>query len=215
MKNVRIILWSLVVIMAVGLAYLTFDWYRSQLAETKRPVFGGEFSLTKSSGGTIASRPVFGAEFHLDKSSGGTINKTDLMGKPHALFFGYTHCPDVCPTTLYEASGWLKKLGTDADKLSFYFVTVDPQRDTQEILSEYISAFDQRIVGITGDPEKVAAMLKSYKVYFKKIPDEDGEYSMDHTASVYLLDANSGFVGTIAYGEDTETAIAKLRRLVR
>ena len=133
---------------------------------------------------------------------------------PSAVFFGFTHCPDVCPTTLMETAGWIEALGADAAKMRFVFVTVDPERDTPEVMNDYIAAFSDKIIGVTGDPEKVHAMVKDYKIVSRKVPLEGGDYTMDHTASVLLLDANGSFVGTIARDEAPDAAIGKLRRLV-
>jgi protein SCO1/2 len=130
------------------------------------------------------------------------------------MFFGYTFCPDVCPTTLFEMTGWLEKLGPDADNLGVYFVSVDPERDTQETLAEYLSAFDPRITGLTGTPEEVAEIVKGYRVYARKVPLDSGGYVMDHTATIYLIDSDGVFTGTIDYQEDSDTALKKLRRLV-
>jgi protein SCO1/2 len=130
------------------------------------------------------------------------------------MFFGYTFCPDVCPTTLFEMTGWLDKLGPDADKLGIYFVSVDPERDTEEMLAEYLSAFDPRITGLTGSTEAVAEIVKGYRVYARKVPLDSGGYVMDHTATIYLLDSNAVFTGTIDYQENPDTALKKLRRLV-
>ena len=155
-----------------------------------------------------------GAPFRLTSDEGRSISDTDLRGKPTALFFGFTFCPEVCPTTLAELAGLMGELGPDAERLNVVFVSVDPERDTPEVLHTYVSAFDERIRGITGEPDSVRAMAKSYGIYFKRVPTEDGGYTMDHTASVLLLDAAGGFVGTIAYEEGHDTALAKLRRLV-
>lgn len=146
--------------------------------------------------------------------SGKPVTERDPEGKPYAMFFGFTHCPEVCPTTLWEASGWIGKLGPDADRFGFYFVTVDPERDTPEMLREYIAAFDPHITGLTGTPEQIEQIKSAYRVFARKVPLGDGEYSMDHTASVYLMHGDGSFAGTIAYQEDSETALAKLRKLI-
>lgn len=140
-------------------------------------------------------------------------SRTDLRGKPTALFFGFTFCPEVCPTTLAELAGLMGELGPDAERLNVVFVSVDPERDTPEVLHTYLSAFDDRIRGITGEPDSVRAMAKSYGIYFKRVPTEDDGDTMDHTAAVLLLDAAGRFVGTLAYEESRGTALAKLRRL--
>jgi protein SCO1/2 len=137
-----------------------------------------------------------------------------LKGKPYAIFFGFTHCPDVCPTTLFEMSEALTRLGSDGDKLRFVFVTVDPARDTPELLSEYLGAFDPRIVGLTGSEEEIAATAKAFHIFFQKVPGANGEYSMEHSASVMLMDAEGKFVGTISYGEDIDQRLSKLKQLI-
>jgi protein SCO1/2 len=165
------------------------------------------------SGGRIAAASI-GGPFSLTDQHGATVTEAALKGHPTALFFGYTFCPDVCPTTLFEMTGWLKQLGPGADKLKVYFVTVDPERDTQEALASYLSAFDPRISGLTGSPEAVEKMIKAYRIYARKVPLDGGGYVMDHTASVYLLDADATFTGTIDYQEAPDTALAKLKRLI-
>ena len=130
------------------------------------------------------------------------------------MFFGYTFCPDICPTTLYDMTTLMEALGPDADKLKVYFVTVDPERDTQEAMAEYMSAFDPRFTGLTGSREEIDRILSAYRVYSRKVPRDEGPYLMDHTASVYLLDGEGKLTGTLDYQEATETALAKLKRLI-
>jgi protein SCO1/2 len=155
----------------------------------------------------------FGAAFSLVDQKGAPITEAAFRGQPSVVFFGFTHCPEVCPTTLFELAGWLKTLGDDGKNLHAYFVSVDPERDTPEVMNAYVSNFSDRIVGITGAPDKVHAMAKSFGIYWKKVDTGDGDYTMDHTASVLLLNAKGDFAGTIAYGESADTAIAKLKRL--
>jgi len=155
-----------------------------------------------------------GGPFTLVNTAGATVTDKDVTGKPHAFFFGFTHCPEVCPTTLWEASGWLEQLGADGDRFGVYFVSVDPERDTVQTLGEYMSAFDKRIVGLTGTPEQVEQMRQAYKVFARKVPLEDGDYTVDHTATVYLMHGDGSFAGTIAYQEDAATALEKIRRLI-
>ena len=162
----------------------------------------------------VASAVAIGGPFRLTDQHGAMVTEAALKGHPSALFFGYTYCPDVCPTTLSDMSGWLQKLGPDGDRLKVYFVTVDPERDTREQLSEYLQAFDARITGLTGARAAIDQMLKEYRVYSRKVPIDGGGYSMDHTASVYLLDKDAGFAGTVDYQEDPDKALAKLKQLV-
>lgn len=157
---------------------------------------------------------AFGGPFALTDMYGNEITEKALRGQPVAVFFGFTHCPEVCPTTLYELDGWLKQLGPEAENVKAFFFSVDPERDSPEILKDYISNVTDRVVGISGDPDSVAKVIRDYKIYAKKIPTNDGnDYTMDHTASILLLNADGGFEGTIAYGEDAQAAMAKLKRL--
>jgi protein SCO1/2 len=130
------------------------------------------------------------------------------------LFFGFTHCPEVCPTTMAEMSTWFEQLGEEGSDLRGYFVSVDPERDTPAILGEYVSWVSDRITGITGTPEEIAKIAKAWGVYYEKVPLEGDDYTMDHTASVFLLDTKGEFQGTIAYGEDSTVAVQKLRNLL-
>jgi protein SCO1/2 len=161
----------------------------------------------------------YGAPFQLVAQNGQPITEKAFQGKPTALFFGFTHCPEVCPTTLFELNGWMEKVDPTGDKMQGYFVTVDPERDTPEILGQYISNVTNRITGIAGEPDKIAEMIKSFRVYAKRVPvdekDPNGEYTMDHTASVFLLDAQGRFVSTIAYGENPDVAVQKLENLLK
>ncbi|PHP67808.1 hypothetical protein CSC94_07680 [Zhengella mangrovi] len=157
---------------------------------------------------------TFGGPFTLTDMYGNEITEKALRGQPVAIYFGFTHCPEVCPTTLYELNGWLSKLGPEGRNIKAFFFTVDPERDSPEMLKDYITNVTDRVVGISGDPAEIAKVIKDYKIYAKKVPTDDGkDYTMDHTASVLLLNANGGFEGTIAYGENPDTAMAKLRRL--
>ncbi len=156
---------------------------------------------------------AFGAPFSLVDQNGQTITEQAFQGHPTALFFGFTHCPEICPTTLFELEGWLNKLGKDGQNIKAYFVTVDPERDTAAILKTYVSNVSGRIIGVTGEPDKVSAMIKAFGVYARKVPTQDSSYTMDHTASIFLLNSKGDFHGTIAYGENPDTAVDKLRRL--
>ena len=137
-----------------------------------------------------------------------------FAGHPSMLFFGYTHCPDVCPTTMAEMANWFETLGPDAKDLKAYFVTVDPERDTPELLGNYVSWVSDRITGITGKREEINKIISAWGVVAEKVPSSDGSYTMNHTASIFLLDKAGKFTGTIAYQEDTETALEKIRRLI-
>ena len=152
-----------------------------------------------------------GGPFDLVDQDGRRITDRDLLGRPFLVFFGFTHCPDVCPTTLFEVSEALRALGPDADKIAALFVTVDPERDTPASLKDYLSSFDPHLRGVTGEPAAIAAMTKGYRVYVRKVPQEDG-YTMDHTAIVYLMDKNGRFVAPFSLKRTPAEAAAELRK---
>ena len=135
-----------------------------------------------------------GGPFRLVDQTGRTVTEKDLEGAPSLVFFGFTHCPDVCPTALQEITTIYDALGPKGDRLRSFFVTVDPERDTPEVLKTYLSSFDSRIRGLSGDRAALDAMLKSWRVYARKVPTEGGGYTMDHTALVYLMDKRGRFV---------------------
>lgn len=173
-------------------------------------------------GGTAAfllrqSSPASGfgvAEFDLVDQDGNPVDETVFVGHPSALFFGFTHCPEVCPTTLAEMSAWFDALGDDGADLRAWFVSIDPERDTPEVLGDYVSWVSDRITGLTGAPDQIDRLADAWGVFHEKVPLEGGDYTMDHTASVFLLDAKGQFQGTIAYREDMTTALGKLRNLL-
>lgn len=198
MKSFRIVLWVAVVALAGVLVALTLTLTRSKQQLAEGP---------------------FGVPFQLVAQNGQPITEKAFQDKPTALFFGFTHCPEVCPTTLFELNGWLRKVDPDGTKLNGYFVSIDPERDSPELLGQYVSNVTDRVKGISGPPAKVQEMAKGFKVYFKKVPVDEkapnGDYTMDHTASVFLLDDGGRFAGTIAYGENPDVAIKKLENLIK
>jgi len=159
-----------------------------------------------------AAVTAVGGPFHLEDQDGKPFSDADMKGRPFLVFFGFTHCPDICPTTLFDISEVLRRLGKDADRTGAVFITVDPDRDTPEMLKSYLSSFDPHLRGLTGDPAAINAALKAYRVYAKKIPLEDGDYTMDHTAAVYLMDKNGRFVTTFNLKRTPEAAAEELRR---
>jgi protein SCO1/2 len=161
--------------------------------------------------GSDVSGSSFGREFSLTDAAGRTRTLADYKGKAVALFFGYTQCPDVCPTTLAALAGAMKILGPDADRVQVLFVTVDPERDSPAVLKDYLSNFDPHLRGLTGDPAAVNAALKAFRVYAKKVPLEGSDYTMDHTAVVYLMDKNGHFVAPFNMKRTAEAEAADLR----
>ena len=156
---------------------------------------------------------VMVGRFQLVDQKNQPVGEREVLGKPAVLLFGFTYCPEVCPTMLASLTAALGQLGPAGDRLNVFFVTVDPARDTPDVLAKYLSAFDPRIRGLTGAPDQIAAIAKPLGVYFARVDVEGGGYTMDHTANAFLLDAQGHFVATIAYGEDPKTALEKLRRL--
>jgi protein SCO1 len=153
-----------------------------------------------------------GGPFRLTDQNGKTVTEQDFKGKPFLVFFGFTHCPDVCPTTLFDISEVMKSLGTDANRVGAVFITVDPGRDTQASLKEYLSSFDPHVEGLTGDTAALAAVAKEYRVYYKKVPLDGGDYTMDHTAIVYLMDKQGHFVSPFSLKRKPEESAAELRK---
>ena len=198
LKVFRYVAWAAVAVLAAASGFLVYQ----------------QTAGSENSGSLIEPLAAIGGPFELTDGDGETVTDATFAGKPLVLFFGFTYCPDVCPTTLSELQGWIEALGPDADKLNYAFVTVDPERDTPDVMRDYVWAFDERISALTGSREQIDAVIKAYRVYAKKVPLDDGDYTMDHSAAVYLMNSDNKFVGTIAYAEPEETALQKLRRLI-
>lgn len=198
MKKASIIIWIAIIALSGFLGWFTLEYSRNNQQVAEGP---------------------YGVPFQLTDQNGKQITEAAFREKPTAVFFGYTHCPDVCPTTLFEMDGWLQKVDPDGTKMQAYFVTVDPERDTPEIMGNYVSNVSKRIIGVTGDPARIADVVKGFRIYAKKVPIDpakpDGDYTMDHTASVFLLNNGGRFKGTIAYGEDGDVAVKKLENLIK
>jgi protein SCO1/2 len=186
----RMILWGLVLVAAVAATALFFF-------RPPQNAFG-----------------VTGKPFTLQSTAGGQFTEADLKGTPSLVFFGYTNCPDVCPTTLSDQMLWRQDLGIKDQDLRTIFVTVDPERDTKAVLGDYLSYFPGTI-GLVGSPEQTEAAKASFGAYSEnQKPDSSGFYLVNHTASVFLIDAKGQFKGTIAYGEDKKTAEGKIKQLL-
>lgn len=162
-----------------------------------------------------AQPTAIGGPFRLTDQDGKPFGSDQLAGRPFALFFGFTHCPDVCPTTLFQLSEDLKSLGLEGERLQAVFVSVDPERDRPEDLAVYLQSFDPRVKGLTGTPAEVDAAAKAYKAFYKKVPLTGEGYTIEHTAVVYLMDAKGRFFSALNAQEPPETRRAKLLRLAR
>ena len=170
------------------------------------------FIVTGRSPAPIAMTSAVGGPFQLVDQNAKPITEQDLKGHPFLVFFGFTHCPDVCPTTLFEVSEIFRALGPEAKDVRALFITVDPERDTPAVLKDYLSSFDPRIIGVTGDGTAVAAAEKAYRVYAKKVPIDGGGYTMDHTAIVYLMSKDGRFVAPFNIKRRPQEAAADLKR---
>ena len=160
--------------------------------------------------GQRAAPSSVGGPFTLVDQDGRTVTERDFAGATHLVFFGFTHCPDVCPTTLQQVGDVLAAMGPRAKAMRVAFVTVDPERDTPAVLKAYLSSFDPRIVGLTGTPEQVAAAVRAYRGYSRKVPGKDGDYVMEHTALVYVMDARNEFVGALNLARPPAEAASEL-----
>jgi len=170
------------------------------------------FAAGNFSGGGPGPSAI-GGPFTLTDESGKPITEAALKGHPSLVFFGYTHCPDVCPTALFDMSEVLRALGSDAGRTAALFITVDPERDTPAVMKDYLSSFDPHLRGLTGSDAAITAVEKEYRVYAKKVPTGQGDdYSMDHTALVYLMDKEGRFVAPFNLKRRPEESAAELRK---
>lgn len=160
----------------------------------------------------IVRSAAIGGPFALIDQNGRAVTDQDMKGRPFLVFFGFTNCPDVCPTTLFEVSEIMRTLGGDAGRTAALFITVDPERDTPDKLKDYLASFDPHLSALTGDPAAIAATEKVYRVYSKKIPTDGGGYTMDHTAIVYLMNKEGRFVAPFNLKRRPQDAAADLRR---
>lgn len=161
----------------------------------------------------VSTASAVGGPFKLVDQNNKPITDQDFKGRPWLVFFGYTHCPDVCPTTLFDVSEMLRAMGKDADRTGALFITVDPERDTPAVMKDYLSSFDPRMMAATGDRASIDAAEKAYRVYAKKIPTGKGDdYSMDHTAMIYLMDKQGRFVAPFNLKRTPEEAAAEMKK---
>lgn len=165
----------------------------------------------------VATEPAslsIGGPFMLTNHRGQVVTEQDFRGRPVAIFFGFTHCPDVCPTTLNEMTSFIEAMGADADRINWLFVSVDSERDTPQAMANYLEAFDHRITGLSGTEAQITKVGQNFRVYHRRVPLEGGGYTMDHSASIFLLDTDGRFAGTIDYKESEQVSLEKLRLLV-
>lgn len=154
-----------------------------------------------------------GGPFSLIDQKGRSVTEAALRGTPSLVFFGFTHCPDVCPTALFEISELYKALGDKGDRMKAFFITVDPERDTPEALRAYLESFDPRIIGLSGSNEAIAEAMRAYRAFARKVPLENGGYVMDHTALVYLMDKTGAFVASMNFDRPPEENAKRVEAL--
>ena len=161
-------------------------------------------------------RPVpIGGPFRLRTADGREVTDADFRGRWMLVYFGYTHCPDACPTALQDMANALDALGADAKaKVAVLFITVDPERDTPAVMQDYVSAFNAPITGLSGTPEQIAAVAREYRVYYAKHPKAGGEYDMDHSSIIYVMDPRGRFVANFTHESAPDDIAAKLRSLM-
>ena len=160
----------------------------------------------------VTAPAAIGGPFQLTDQSGQIVTEKSMRGRPTLIFFGFTHCPDVCPTSLFEISEVLRVMGKDADRVNAYFVSIDPERDTTAAIKDYLSSFDPHLKGLTGDATAIAKTISEYRVYAKKVPLKEGDYTMDHTTLTYLMDRDGKFVSPFNLNRKPEEAAADLKR---
>ncbi len=195
LRPIRVLLWTLVAIAVLAVAWFQLISPRLQ-------------SLQDSGTGNLGR-----GDYRLVTTDGAEFTQDSLKGTPSAVFFGFTHCPDVCPTTLGDIAGWQEDLTKDGKALRVFFVTVDPERDTPETLKDYVS-WVPGVQGVSGSAEEVAKATKAFRIYARKVPTENGGYTMDHSAMVLLFDANGQYAGLVGYQEDPARVKASIDKLL-
>ena len=167
----------------------------------------------RGAAGTLLASAI-GGPFHLVDQNGKPFGDAELKGKWHLVFFGYTHCPDACPTALNDMALAVDRLGKERDAVGIVFITVDPERDTQEELKSYVASFDAPIVALTGTADEVAQAAKAYRVYYAKHPRTDGGYDMDHSAVIYVMDPAGRFAATLTPDSTADAIAQRLQKLL-
>ena len=192
LRLIRLSAWGAVALLTVGLGYM----------------------ILRPDANLVSGVASVGGPFRLASHDGGVVDSENLKGRPFAIFFGFTNCPDVCPTSMLEITNDLNAVGPTAAKFPVFFITVDPERDTAALLKEYISSFDPRIIGlIAKDEQELGAITRAYRAIYRKVPTPSG-YTMDHTAQIYLMDGKGQFFGTLDSRETEKTRQEKLKRLI-
>jgi protein SCO1 len=167
----------------------------------------------RGAAGTLLASAI-GGPFRLVDQNGKTVTDADLKGKWSLIYFGYTHCPDACPTALNDIAVALDELGPKRAAVRPVFITVDPERDTPEVLKAYVTAFDAPILALTGTPEAIARAAKAYRIYYAKHPEAGGDYSMDHSSVIYVMDPQGRFTASFTHESSPEEIAERLKKLL-
>ncbi len=203
LRAIRNVSWALIAMTIVVVGTTLLDWRILDRHEHARDI-------------VPQSAMSVGGPFTMVDHTGRTVTEKDFLGLPFVVFFGFTHCPDICPTTLSWLSDLVEGAAPEGRRPTVMFVTVDPERDTTEVLGNYIGSFGPGIVGLTGSLDQVTEMAKTWKVYFKKVPLESGGYTMDHSASIFLMGRDGKFRGTLDLHDTTRDGnLRKLTALVK
>lgn len=199
LARARLSLWAVVAVLAVV----------AGAALWLRPSTGAGAGTTQ-----VAGAKQIGEDFALTDRDGRTVTPASLRGQPYAIFFGFTRCPDVCPTTLTKVARWRKLMGRDGDKFRIVFVSVDAARDTPKDVGAYVDLFGAPILGLGGSQAQIDRATRSFGVFYQKVPLDGGDYTIDHSAAIYLMDRNGHCVSIITRDDDDAAALAELRKLI-
>ena len=191
-----ILLWGLGFVSVLGLAFAVSEYLARQWVPRTQTGF------------------EIGAPFELTDHTGQMVTEDVFIGRASAVFFGFTNCPEICPTTLNDLANARQAMDGDGDKLQIIFITLDPERDTVNVLKDFIPYFGERITGITGSPEAVLQLAKDWGIFWERIQTSGGGYTRDHTATVFLLNRQGRMAGTIDIAEPPDVVEAKLKKLV-
>ncbi len=204
LRTIQVALWALAALGVAGFAYMT--WGRGAPSP--------EVLAARQATALMNGQADVGGPFSLVDQRGQAFTQANLVGRPTALFFGFTQCPDICPSTMALLSAARAELGPAADRLQVVFVSVDPARDTPDVLKLYAESFSQPLVALTGSQQAVDAMVRAYLAYARYVPLEAGGYTVDHTSFLYLLDDAGQFVEVLPYGQDPAAVAVRLRALL-
>lgn len=211
MNTARLLRLLLILVLGLGIAAIVAVWtIRQDEANRRAERAGGPVA-----GVALPAGVSVGGPFRLTDHTGREVTEADYQGRYLLVFFGFTYCPDICPMELQVMAAALDVLGPDAERVQPLFISVDPQRDTPEQMAEYVALFDDRIIGLTGTAEQVAAAARAYRVYYARGPGDDQNYQVDHSTFTYLMGPDGAFLTVFPRGTDAEAMAAATRRFMQ